>query len=292
MPVHNGARTLRRALDSLLTQTYADVEIILSDNGSTDDTATIAREIAERDPRLRYFRQPQTLPAWANFGFVLEQAKGTYFFWAADDDVRAPTYVEEVVAALSGQPGAVLAVTDVVRFHPDVEPASGTISPAMARPARSQADLIRQVILSDCSEFYGLYRLQYLRDFPWMSFDYGPDHILLLYIRLRGEVVRVPRALFYESIRRAPKRRRQRVKEGFYGNMRRFRMLRFAWQMGEVARVAGRQSNVRVVPAFVVVYAYCVIRVSLTKVYLYEHAPPGVLRLWRQMKPRTASPAS
>jgi hypothetical protein len=74
--------------------------------------------------------------------------------------------------------------------------------------------------------------------------------------------------------------------------MRRFRMVRFAWQMGRVARVAGRHSDIRVVPPFVFVYAYYVIRISLTKVYLYEHAPEGMLRLWRQVKPRTASPAS
>lgn len=289
MPVHNGASTLARALDSLLAQTYENLEIIVSDNASTDETAEIARRAAERDRRVRYFRQQTALPAWENFHFVLQQATGEYFFWAADDDVRAPRYVETVVAAMSNQPDAVLGVTDVVRFHPDIDPEAGTVSPATARPPTDYADLVRQVILSDCSEFYGVYRTRYLREFPWMTFDYGPDHILLFYIRLRGHVVRAPGALFYESIRRMPKPRRLRVHQGFYRSMGRCRMLRFSWHMAGSARAAGADALVPVHPVRAFVYSYFVLRLTLTKVYLFEHAPPPVVRLWRQVKPRLAA---
>lgn len=289
MPVHNGAATLPRALASVLGQTHEDLEIILSDNASTDDTPAIASRAAEQDPRIRYFRQPQPIPAWENFRFVLDQATGEYFFWAADDDLHTPNFVESLVAALSAQPNAVLAVTDVVRFHADADPSTGTVtSTAALQGPRSYTELVRDVILSSCSEFYGVFRTECLRGFPWSSFDYGPDHILLYYARLRGEVVHQPNALFYESIRRAPKPRRLRVKQGFYRSMGRFRMVRFSWQLATMAEAAAQQSATRVSRGRVFVRGYITLRGTLAKVYLYEHAPRGAVRLWRQLKPSHA----
>lgn len=56
VPVYNGERYLREAMDSLLGQTYGDYEIIISDNASTDATEAIGRAYAERDPRVRYIQ--------------------------------------------------------------------------------------------------------------------------------------------------------------------------------------------------------------------------------------------
>jgi glycosyltransferase involved in cell wall biosynthesis len=290
MPVHNGAATLRRALDSVLGQDHADLEVVLSDNASTDDTPTIARQAAEQDPRIRYFRQPRPIPAWENFRFVLEQATGDYFLWAADDDLHSPNYVDTLARALSADPHAVLAVTDVVRFYADEDPTSGTVvSGAGAEGVRTYAELVRDVILSPCSEFYGLFRTQCLREFPWSGFDYGPDHILLFYVRLRGAVVYAKEALFYESIRRTPKPRRQRVEQGFYRSIGRFRMVRFSW---ELAKVAGAAAEAGMAPRHrlrILGSSYVVLRATLARVYLYEHAPAGLVRFWRRLKPEQQS---
>ena len=289
MPVHNGAATLARALAGVLGQSYENLEIILSDNASTDDTPAIARRAAEQDPRIRYFRQPKPIPAWENFRFVLDQAGGEYFFWAADDDLHSPNFVESLVDALTAQPTAVLAVTDVVRFHADADPSTGTVTSTSGLAGRrSTTQLIRDVILSSCSEFYGLFRTECLRGFPWSSFDYGPDHILLYFVRLQGEVVHVANALFYESIRRAPKPRRLRVKQGFYRSMGRFRMVRFSWQLATMAEAAAQQSATPAGRAKVFARAYVTLRGTLAKVYLYEHAPKGAVKLWRQLKPTPA----
>lgn len=291
MPVRNGAATLGRALDSILGQTYDHLEVVISDNGSTDGTAEIARRAAERDPRVRYFSQPRSLTAWENYRVVLEQATGDYFMWAADDDVRSPNYVEALVAALSDDPGAVLAVSDVVRFTAGRDPESGTVraSSPWLHP-QSDVELVRRVILSTCSDFYGLHRTEVLRDFPWMTFDYGHDHVLLLYIGLRGDVIRVPGALFFESIRPAGQVRRRRVKEGFYRNMGRFRMVRLSLEMSRVAGTAEQYMDRPVDRLRILAYSYMLLRFTLTKVYLYEHAPAQVARLWRQVKPAQPGP--
>ncbi len=87
MPVYNGGRYVQRALDSLLAQTFRDFELIISDNASTDDTKEICEEYERTDPRIRYIRQNKNLGPIRNFDFVLNQAKGEYFMWAAHDDM-------------------------------------------------------------------------------------------------------------------------------------------------------------------------------------------------------------
>jgi glycosyltransferase involved in cell wall biosynthesis len=87
LPVYNGEKYIREALDSVLTQTFADFELIISDNASEDDTESICREYASRDERVRYIRQSRNIGALPNFLFVLHKATAEYFMWAAHDDV-------------------------------------------------------------------------------------------------------------------------------------------------------------------------------------------------------------
>ncbi|BAY51494.1 putative glycosyl transferase [Thermostichus vulcanus NIES-2134] len=64
MPVHNGAKFIRGALDSLLSQTFTDFELIISDNASTDDTEAICCEYVAKDKRIRYVRQKKIWVLW------------------------------------------------------------------------------------------------------------------------------------------------------------------------------------------------------------------------------------
>lgn len=93
MPVYNGADFINEALDSLLAQTFIDFELIISDNASTDSTELICCEYQKRDSRIRYIRQTQNLGALQNFQFVLNEAIGEYFMWAACDDKWNETWV-------------------------------------------------------------------------------------------------------------------------------------------------------------------------------------------------------
>jgi glycosyltransferase involved in cell wall biosynthesis len=104
MPVYNGEKYLRNALDSLLSQTFVDFELIISDNASTDSTEAICREYAVRDQRISYVRQPTNIGAASNFKFVLDEARGEYFMWAACDDTRSPDFVERNYKFLSENP--------------------------------------------------------------------------------------------------------------------------------------------------------------------------------------------
>lgn len=108
MPVYNGERFIREALDSLLAQTFADFELIISDNASTDTTGSICRSYAEQDTRIRYIRQQENLGALPNFQFVLNEACGEYFMWAACDDLWDRDWIRQLCIGLEKRGGCAL----------------------------------------------------------------------------------------------------------------------------------------------------------------------------------------
>lgn len=93
MPVFNGEKTLTVAIESLLRQTFADFQLIISDNASTDATSDICANLASQDSRILYHRQVVNLGAEANFDYVLQAADCKYFMWAAADDVRSNDFL-------------------------------------------------------------------------------------------------------------------------------------------------------------------------------------------------------
>jgi FkbM family methyltransferase len=117
LPVRNGEAYLEEALESLATQDYPNLEIIVSDNGSTDATKEILAAAQARFPSIRVFTQTETLAATDNFTFVLEQAGGEFFCWAADDDVRAPGSIGRLAGKLENHPELVCVMSDVVNRY-------------------------------------------------------------------------------------------------------------------------------------------------------------------------------
>ena len=116
MPVHNGARTMRTAVDSILAQTFGDFELVIADNASTDTTEIIAREYAAVDPRVRYVRHPENRGAFANFAFVVETSRAELFMWAAADDWWSPDFTALNVGFLGANSGYISSISPV-RFE-------------------------------------------------------------------------------------------------------------------------------------------------------------------------------
>jgi glycosyltransferase involved in cell wall biosynthesis len=100
---YNRARGyLRQALGSAVAQTYPHLEIVVSDNCSTDDTGAAVAEFG--DARIRYFRQATNIGANNNFNFCLSQARGAYFLLLHDDDLIDPDFVQTCIDAVNGNP--------------------------------------------------------------------------------------------------------------------------------------------------------------------------------------------
>ena len=71
LPVYNGEKLLRKSLDSILSQTFSDFELIISDNASSDLTPDICKEYLKRDKRIRYVRQKKNLGVHGNYFFLV-----------------------------------------------------------------------------------------------------------------------------------------------------------------------------------------------------------------------------
>ena len=121
MPVYNGDRYIRRALDSLLSQSYRDFEIIISDNGSTDSTLQICQDYARKDPRVTVLDSQRNQGMVRNFRRVFEESTGEYFAWAADHDWWHPEWMSSLVSELDSNPAVVLAYPLNVRISENDE---------------------------------------------------------------------------------------------------------------------------------------------------------------------------
>lgn len=116
LPTYNRATWLPQAIQSALGQTYPNVEVVLSDNASTDGTAEICRDVAARDSRFRYIRQPVNRGAAENFATVLRESRGQYFMWLGDDDWLDLDYVARCVEVLTADPRCSL-VCGLARYY-------------------------------------------------------------------------------------------------------------------------------------------------------------------------------
>ena len=198
LPVYNGERYLRSALDSLVAQDYANFELIISDNCSEDQTESICREYAARDPRVRYSRAERNLgPVW-NAVQVYEASRGEYFLLAAHDDLRDPQYLSSCVAELERNPRALFCCTGIRLIDESGRDVSDDF-PFQSYPpiGATPGDRLRALIRSTTwLHVYSLVRTAAIAETVFGSHRWGGDVVLMADLSLRGEGIYLPEKLF------------------------------------------------------------------------------------------------
>jgi glycosyltransferase involved in cell wall biosynthesis len=95
LPVYNGEFFIEKKLNSILSQTFRNFELIISDNASTDLTPLICKKFLDKDDRIKYYRQEQNMgPNW-NFNFILDKASSPYFIWVGVNDEISKYFLEK-----------------------------------------------------------------------------------------------------------------------------------------------------------------------------------------------------
>lgn len=232
LPVYNGERYLRQALDALLAQTYTDFELIISDNASTDGTAAICREYVGRDPRIRYIRQEVNVGAAPNHNLLVPEARGRYFKWASHDDLYAPELIRRCVQVLEERPEVVLchawdAIIDedgnVVRTYPY------SLATDDPRPWKRLRSLL---YVPGGNDFYGVIRTDVLRRVDPHDSYYNADRTFVASLCLQGPFHQVPEVLYYRrdhagrATRAGARRAKAAVLDPGRANKRRHPMIR------------------------------------------------------------------
>ena len=290
IPVRNGGAALEEALRSVVEQTHSNLQIIISDNASSDGTEQLCLDLAASDARVEYHRHDPPLTAWRNFAFVAHHARGDYFMWAAHDDTRSNDYIEALLRGLLGQPEAVLAFGDLVRSYPGQE--EPVPDYRFETKGASYRRRLKQTILSACAEIYGLHRTEVLAGYPWSDDpDFAPDLPFLVFTSLRGEVVKVKGPRFFQGMPDQPKHALARAQtDSYVDRVKSPRYMRLCWRCARAAVEAEFQRGRRRNRFVAFLFLYGPLRLSLTKTWLFEMSPGFAQVRWRRLKYRGVEP--
>ena len=218
IPVYNGERFIAEAIESVLGQTTGDLELIVSDNASTDGTEVICRGYEASDPRVRYMRAAQNVGAAMNYRLGLQAATAPFFKWLAFDDYMDPLFLESCLRGFDGVSESVLVTAsmpyvDELRnplpydadrgvyvsadgdVHVLVDPVPGIAS---ADPSERFKTVILEVVHNLAAEcFYGLIRSEALHEVRPHGLHIGADKILVAELSLRGPFLHLGQVLMY-----------------------------------------------------------------------------------------------
>ncbi len=112
MPIYNGQKFLAQAIESVLNQTNKNFKLIISDDGSTDDTEKISLRYQNIDSRINYIKHKENRGANWNYKFVLNQVKTKYFTQLAQDDLLETNFLEETLLYIKSHPNCILVSGD------------------------------------------------------------------------------------------------------------------------------------------------------------------------------------
>lgn len=190
LPVYNGADSINEALDCLLNGTYQDIQIVVSDNASTDDTAKLVNKYCMLDDRVILHRQPENIGPVGNFRFVAEKAKTPYFAWRAHDDITDHSYIERLLQKLQSNNHAAL----VAPYTVTSKLKGDRHRPFSPRLTGKKTAGVSYLPKAEAGWFYGLYRTEIAQKAVAFSDDFYPhvwgwDFAVILYAAMHGGII-------------------------------------------------------------------------------------------------------
>jgi glycosyltransferase involved in cell wall biosynthesis len=214
LAVYNGEKYLRQALDTLLAQDINDLELVISDNASTDRTQAICMEYAAADSRIRYSRNDRNIGAASNFNRVFELSRGKYFMWGSDDDLWDPRFARLCVERLERSPQAVLCTSVLGLIDEEGSALTGWPYRNLDTEGMSVESRVHELIArTSATSIYGVIRHESLRATGLMSPDFGSDIRVLLELLLMGESLVVRETLFHYRLPESLKTARHVITE-------------------------------------------------------------------------------
>jgi GT2 family glycosyltransferase len=208
LPTFNAAGFVQQTMAALDAQTYPNLEILIGDDASTDDTPALLRSFAEARPNVRLILRQENVGWVANTNDLMRQRSGELMFFMPHDDLIEPTYVERLVAALAANPQAILAYSDVLAVPVDGKPhevslvsldgETSAIRRALVYVTRARGWWVphRGIFRAEAFDRIGGLQLNRLG-------EYSADTAWLLHMALLGQFVRVPEVLYHKVWKRS-----------------------------------------------------------------------------------------
>jgi glycosyltransferase involved in cell wall biosynthesis len=197
MPIYNEEKFLQKAIESVINQTYHNLEIIISDNASTDETSEICKKFVNLDARIRYYRNKKNIASINNFTKVFSYTSGEYFMWASGHDLRDPTFIEKCVAELNNDNSMVLCYSKGYSINSDgilLEELPGNID---TRGYSLQKRIKTTIWPVYAYQVYGVIRSASLKRTGLFKPVLGPDVVLLFELSCLGSFGQINEHLMY-----------------------------------------------------------------------------------------------
>ncbi len=201
MPVYNQEKYVGAAIEAHLGQTYSDFELVITDNASTDKSEAICRAYAEKDKRVRYYRNPDNLGASGNYRRCFELSNGEYFRWTPSDDLVSPNLLERAVDILDHNPSVFVAYPRTRLIDAEgriIGDFDEKLHIVHGRPSQRWTVVMQNLRLGNLH--YGLSRANPLRKTGLLRNYSGGDFPLIAEMSLYGYFYEIPDAFFYRRM--------------------------------------------------------------------------------------------
>ncbi len=201
MPVYNGEEFICEAIESVLAQSFADLELVISDNASTDRSQEICKDYASRDKRIKYIRNSRNIGASDNYNAVYLKSSGKYFKWASCNDLIDPDFLKNCVNILERYPDVVIAFPKTKLFQTSIQDAEivyDDLHLTDESPCRRYEKFLERVRLNNVMN--GVIRREALADTDLIKPYYSSDTVLMAELALRGKFYEVPNSYFYRRM--------------------------------------------------------------------------------------------
>ena len=168
LPVYNAGQRLQGVVKSVLEQDHENLELVISDNGSADNTEEVCRALAAKDERIVYHRHPVNMGLLNNFVGAMGLARGAYFRWIGDDDRLHPSYMTRCLDEFANDDRLIVVTTQTDYTDSDgvtrTAPYDGTALRS-DDPVTRLAEILRllnesYLLIDPC---YGAYRMDKVR---------------------------------------------------------------------------------------------------------------------------------
>lgn len=199
LPVYNGQKYLSLAIEAVLKQTFSDLELIISDNHSTDDTEAICRDYAAQDKRVRYYRNELNIGVNPNYRRLFELSSAEYFKWVTHDDLQTLDFLEKTVPIMDRDREIVVCYPRVVVIDENGKVMTRRSYGLDTNPelSRRPQDRFGKILWINWGSppLYGVLRSSVLRKTPLLRSTYAADQVLLGELALHGRFYEVPEDL-------------------------------------------------------------------------------------------------
>lgn len=192
IPVYNAVDTIERAVQSVLTQTYGDIDILICDNASTDGTADVLARLKKYHSQLKIFEQKHNVGGWNNFKALMEKSETKFSMFLAADDYLTSSFVEDCMDRIHCEDYVVLISTNCEFLDSNGHKWSGVNHTYnLVNPGSRILRYYWEV--KDNSVFYGIFITALGKAFfeqDFVSEDcIGADQAFVGYLALHGSVV-------------------------------------------------------------------------------------------------------